>query len=55
MRLIKNTRWVCFKDINDIVSFVNKRGLVFGCGNIAGLPLQELIAYEEVDHNCDKI
>ncbi|MDR9769968.1 Mur ligase family protein [Acetomicrobium sp.] len=55
LRLIKNTRWVCFKDINDIVSFVNKRGLVFGCGNIAGLPLQELIAYEEVDHNCDKI
>lgn len=55
LRHIKGAKWIYFRDVDEIVSFVSERGLVFGCGNIAGLPLRELLSYEEVNYICDRI
>lgn len=55
LRHIKGAKWIYFRDVDEIVSFVSERGLVFGCGNIAGLPLRELLLYEEVNYICDRI
>ncbi|AFM21991.1 UDP-N-acetylmuramyl tripeptide synthase [Acetomicrobium mobile DSM 13181] len=55
LRLIRGASWIYFKNKEEIVSFVGKRGLVFGCGNIAGLPILELLSCEEVKGNCSRI
>jgi len=55
LRLIRGAKWIYLKNKEEIVSFVEKRGLVFGCGNIAGLPISELLSCEEVKSNCSMI
>ena len=55
LRLIRGAKWIYFRNREEIISFVEKRGLVFGCGNIAGLPIPELLSCEEVKNSCSMI